>query len=273
MVLAALVVAIDALVLFAVPEASAPRRVQVDLVPLTFLQRHLGLARFFTLGPLQPNYGSYFGIASLNVNDIPIPTAFRTYVHERLDQVVDPKVFVGDLGGGRSPRAPSPEDELQRNLAGYRAAGVKYVLSPAGRVLPERPATFRLVLRTPSTWIYRLSGSASYFSSSERGCAVLARTRTSVRLSCPRQALLIRRETHLPGWSARIDGRRARIHSVDGLFQGVTVPEGSHQVTFSYSPPYVNWGFLAFAAGSGWLLLTPFAGHRRFRRLFGRTAG
>lgn len=80
LLLAVLVVG-DALVLSAIPEFSAPRRVQSDLAPVAFLQRHLGTSRFFTLGPLQPNYGAYFGIASLNVNDIPTPRLFARYVH------------------------------------------------------------------------------------------------------------------------------------------------------------------------------------------------
>jgi hypothetical protein len=121
--LVAVVVAGDVLLLFAIPEASAPRSVRTDLAPVAFLQRHLGQSRFFTLGPLKPNYGSYFGIGSLNINDVPVPSPFADYVRARLDQVVDPTVFVGNLGGGRSPFAPSPRQELLRNLAGYRAAG------------------------------------------------------------------------------------------------------------------------------------------------------
>src|SRR3954451_18591395 len=47
--LASLVVAVDALVLFALPQGSSPRAVSVDLAPVRFLQRHLGTSRFFTL--------------------------------------------------------------------------------------------------------------------------------------------------------------------------------------------------------------------------------
>ena len=65
--LASAIVAVEALLLFVVPEASAPRSARLDTAPRReYLQRHLGSARFFTLGPLQPNYGSYFGVASLN---------------------------------------------------------------------------------------------------------------------------------------------------------------------------------------------------------------
>src|ERR1700761_5561424 len=44
------IVAIDALVLFATPELSAPRAVTVDTAPVAYLRQHLGEGRFFTLG-------------------------------------------------------------------------------------------------------------------------------------------------------------------------------------------------------------------------------
>jgi hypothetical protein len=250
--LAALIVAVDALVLFALPQASALRGADVDTAPVAFLQRHLGTSRFFTLGPLQPNYGSYYGIGSLNVNDVPVPKAFATYVHTRLDEVVDPMVFVGNNGGGRPRSAPTPARELLRNLPAYRAASVAYVLTPAGRPLPEDRA-FTLAFRSASTWIYRLAGAAPYFATAP-GCTVRATARDLVRLACAHPARLVRRETFLRGWSAQVDGRPARVQRVEGVFQAVDVSAGSHRVTFAYSPPHVWWGAGAFAAGCAWLL-------------------
>jgi Bacterial membrane protein YfhO len=261
--LVALLVIAETLVLFAIPEASAPRQVHVDRAPVEFLQRHLGTSRFFTLGPLQPNYGSYFGVGSLNVNDIPIPEAFSAYVHARLDAVVQPHVFVGTYGGGRPTSAPSPEDELFRNLAGYRAAAVAYVLVPASQPLRETPKAFKLVFRSPSTWIYHLAGAASYFTATNPDCPVRGKGRQSVMLSCPTPTVLVRRETDLPGWSVRVDGHPSRLHRFDDLFQAVKIEQGKHQVTFSYSPPHIRWGFVGFAAGCMWLILAPIAARRR----------
>jgi hypothetical protein len=246
---ASAIVIVEALLLFLVPEASAPRSVTIDTAPVGYLQRHLGSGRFFTLGPLQPNYGSYFGIASLNVNDVPVATAFADYVTGRLDQAVDPTVFVGNLGGGRPPSAPSPEAELLRNLAGYRAAGVAYVLTPPGETLP---AGFTLVFRSPTTWIYHLAGADPLISAP--GCTVAA-SGDSARLTCRRRTLLVRRETALPGWHATLDGHSVRLQTVDGLFQALPVGPGSHRVTFSYSPPYLGWAIAAFIAGCAGLAL------------------
>jgi Bacterial membrane protein YfhO len=256
--LATLIVAVDALVLFALPQASAPREVAIDKAPVEFLQRHLGTSRFFTLGPLQPNYGSYYGIGSLNVNDVPVPKAFTAYVHGRLDDVVDPMVFVGNDGGWRPRSAPSPAQELLRNLPAYRAASVAYVLAPAGHPLGHS-RSFALAFRSPTTRIYRLSGTTPYVTA-EPACAVRATTQESVQLSCARPARLVRRETYMRGWSARVDGGPAPVHRIDGVFQAVDVPAGTHSVTFTYSPPYIWWGVAAFAAGcisllAAWLLM------------------
>jgi hypothetical protein len=265
--LLALVVAVDAIVLFAAPELSAPRAVQVDTAPAAFLQRHLATGRFFTLGPVAPNYGSYFGVASLNINDVPIPSRFPGYVRAHLDPFVNASVFVGNLGGGRSPFVPSAEQELVRNLAGYRAAAVSYVLTPAGQSLPPGRSGLALVFRSPTTWIYRVAGAAPLFTASDPGCAVRALGTGSAQVSCPQATTLIRRETYMPGWSAAIDGHGASIRPADGLFQAINVSAGSHRVTFSFAPPNIGWGALAFVVGLAWLLGgTALAARRRIGR-------
>ena len=91
-----------------------------------------------------------------------------------------------------------------------------------------------------------------------------------MQLSCPRAARLVRRETYLPGWTARVDGRPERVQRFAGLFQAVTVTAGTHRITFAYSPPYIGWGFAAFAAGCAWLLLAGASGRRKRRE--GRVA-
>jgi hypothetical protein len=249
-VLAFIVVVADALLLFAVPELSAPRRVVIDTAPVAYLRRHLGSARYFTLGPLAPNYGSYFGLTSLNANDLPVPSSFAQYVHHHLDRFVDPTMFVGNLGGGRSPFVLSPEQELRSNLAGYRRAGVAYVLTPAGQGVPQSPSTFTLVRRTPTTWLYRLAGAAPYMSATHGGCRITSQGRAAARINCSRPASLVRRETYLPGWSATVDGRDTAVRSAaGGVFQSVHVPAGTHEIRFSFAPPNIGWGGVAFLAG------------------------
>jgi hypothetical protein len=247
----ALLVTADAVVLFALPQGSAPRSVHLDLAPVEFLQRHLGTSRVFTLGPLQPNYGTYFGLAELNINELPIPTVFADYVHTRLDQAVDPSALVGNLGGARSVSAPSPVRELLRNVDGYREAAVAYVLVPVGQTLPSN--TFELVFRSPSTWIYRLAEANPYVTAP--GCTIETRSRNAFEVACAHRSGLTRRETYFPGWRATIDGRAAHLERVDGVFQSLTVPAGTHRIAFAYAPPYVEFAYAALALGCAWLLL------------------
>src|SRR6202020_927518 len=83
-------VALEAAVLFAAPALSAPRPAPSALALARFLQPPLGPARFATLGPIQPNFGSYFGLAEINVNDLPVPKGFTRYIQRSLDDNADP---------------------------------------------------------------------------------------------------------------------------------------------------------------------------------------
>ena len=248
--LLALLLAIDAVALFAVPEFSAPRATTVDRAPVTYLRQHLGEGRFYTLGPIAPDYGSYFGLGSIAVDDFP-PQDFAHYVHTRLDPVV---AFTGFRPSGR----PSAQQELMRHLNGYRSVGVRYVLTPAGQSLPQSPSTLRLVFRSPSTRIYQLAGASPYFAAP--GCQVTSSDRQSAVVTCSQPATLTRRETWLAGWSALVDGQPAPIHRVDGLFQAIAVPPGRHRITFSFAPPGMGWAGIGLLLGCALMLVPTLAG-------------
>ena len=250
-----LIVAVDAIVLFAVPEFAAPRSTKVDLAPVAYLRRHLDDGRFFTLGPIAPDYGSYFGLASVSVDDFP-PRAYAAFVHRRLDPVVG---FTGFR-----PPGPSAAHELLRHLDGYRAAGVRYVLTPAGQPLPGSPRGLGLVFRSPSTWIYRLAGASPYVGTA--GCLTTSVARDTARVTCTQPSTLVRRETWLAGWSAQIDGRPTTIRRVEGLFQAVTVPAGSHVITFSFTPPGMGWALPGVLAGCA-LMFVPTVRRRKISLL------
>jgi hypothetical protein len=149
---------------------------------------------------------------------------------------------------------------LLRNLNGYRQLGVDYVLTPSGQQLPQSPTGFQIAAKTPSAWLYHLSGAQRYFTAA--GCRVHSADREHATLDCPRTATLIRRETDLPGWSATVNGHTAAIGRADGLFQTVQIPAGRHSISFSYAPPHIHWAELAFLAG----ILTLAASAVRTRR-------
>ncbi len=134
----ALALVLDASVLFSVPLLTGARNRALDLGGIAFLRSHLGLQRVYAMGPMGPNYGSFFGIASIDYNSVLIPDAWVGYVHRHLDPATDPAVFNGtfpDAQAGGETR----EQAFRRNQAAYAAIGVRYVLRPAGPALRLLP--------------------------------------------------------------------------------------------------------------------------------------
>jgi hypothetical protein len=69
-------------------------------------------------------------------------------------------------------------------------------------------------------------------------------------------------ESWAPGWSARVNGRRAPVYRADYLFMAVPVPEGSVVVELEYRPPMLLPGLAASAVGLIFLVVC-FAPSRR----------
>lgn len=49
-------------------------------------------------------------------------------------------------------------------------------------------------------------------------------------------------QTFYPGWHVYIDGKKTELFEVDGLMQGVFVPDGKHELEFRFEPWYVYLG-------------------------------
>ena len=71
-------------------------------------------------------------------------------------------------------------------------------------------------------------------------------------MDADRQTIVSVAQQALPGWNVEVDGRSAEVVVVDGLFLGVRVPEGRHDIRFTYSSPWLRTSlaisFLAIAA-------------------------
>ena len=258
-------VMLDATTLLIVPELSAPRAATLDVAPVTFLRSHVGTSRFYTLGPIQPNYGSYFGIASINVNDTPIPRAWSSYIVDKLDPGAVPLIFTGTRP--QDPRTrPAAAEAFLEHLASYQEVAVKYVVAPAGFTFPKTPVSesLRLVFSDAVATIFELPHPRPYFEASVGECTLEPAGRERVRTSCPRAFTLVRRELFMPGWKAFADGETLRVEKGGELFQAVEIPAGTHVVRYRYVPPYFGAMLLAFASGG---LVLVFAEARRRRTL------
>lgn len=128
----ALVVVGEALILFALPLTSGRDGGHLDTGTIAFLRANLGLQRFTTLGgALVPNYGAYWGLASINHNLIPVPQRWSDYLHRAIDPDSDPVQFYGADGGnmaGIRRRAAALAPRIDA-LAGL---GVRYLLQDHG---------------------------------------------------------------------------------------------------------------------------------------------
>jgi len=75
----------DAVAMFVIPQLSSVHKGQVDNAAIKFLQEHEGLSRTYVLGsPMSPNFGAYFGVATINHDVLPSPTLWVDYIDRHL---------------------------------------------------------------------------------------------------------------------------------------------------------------------------------------------
>lgn len=235
-------VAGEALVLFAAPFASAPRPAPVDLAAVRYLQAHVGLDRVTTLGPLHPNFGSMFQIPEIGVSDLPVPSAYTSYVHSHLATNLGTLPFTGTTTA--HPAEGGPGQQLTEHLQAYEAVGVRYVLVGAsGTDVTGRPwpppslaAVVRPVYRDPTVVIYELPHPAPHFSTSGSPCTVTATSFNRVETRCARRATLHVLSLWMPGWSATVNGSPLPVRR-DGIFQQVALPAHEAVVRLDFTPP------------------------------------
>lgn len=91
-----LVALCEGLALFGFPLLSAyPEAPRPDQSLITALRAETGLQRFVTIGPVEPNYGAYLGIASINHNAIPTPKTWIQRLRQDFGSKVDSVTFNG----------------------------------------------------------------------------------------------------------------------------------------------------------------------------------
>jgi hypothetical protein len=76
----------------------------------------------------------------------------------------------------------------------------------------------------------------------------------TLQVETDRDGLLLLTDAHYPGWEATIGGRPVPVYQADGLFRGVVIPAGVHEVEFSYRPHSLRAGIMISLAGGALLL-------------------
>ena len=242
---AGIVLVTEACLLFMVPQMSAPRNLRLDRSAVRFLRENLGTQRFFSFGPITPNYGSYLGIAQLNVNDLPTPAAWDRFAARDLNPNGSPQLLTGF--SPLEPNGPDGFAAFATHTAGYLDAGVKYLV--LGKGMRERvdkaalPAN--LVFENDIVDIYELRNPAPYFSAA--GCELAYSGWDRVSATCVAPSVMRRSELVMVGWSATVNGKTSAVGVVDDRYQTVNLPQGTSTVVFDFAPPHAVLSWLASA--------------------------
>ena len=235
------IVAVDSLGMFVVPQFSAARVGPLDLGPVEFLQSHLGSQRYYGLGPIAPNYGSYFQIASINANDALLPKDWSRYVTQKLNDNVNPLTFTG--ADPANPRGPSNPQEFVDHLAGYAAIGVTYVLEVRSTIPPETAAQHGLtrVYSDDIFEILQLPDPAAYWHTGDGArCTIGPQDATHADVDCAVGGSLVRLEQYMPGWTAVVNGRGVPVQRADPIFQKIPLQAGHNRIVFTFAPPHIG---------------------------------
>jgi hypothetical protein len=125
----------------------------------------------------------------------------------------------------------------------YATAAIAHIVSTY-----ELPEPWHLVAHAGEVGVYRNPQAWPMAALFTRGVASMRYAQweldtSSARIvvNAPRAGLLVLRQQAAPGWEVEVDGKRAQPLVIDGVFRGVEVNEGRHEVVWRYRP----WTFTA----------------------------
>jgi hypothetical protein len=90
--------------------------------------------------------------------------------------------------------------------------------------------------------------------------------RIELTVDADREMLVSVAQQALPGWELEVDGQRAEVVEVDGIFLGARLAPGLHSVAFTYRSPLLAFTLLVAAlavVATVGLLIADTVGHRR----------
>jgi len=235
--LVASLVVLESLVYFVVPSVMAPATVTVDSAPIAFLRAHLGHERFVSLGPIAPNWGTYYHLSELTMIDLPFPKNFANLVRTQLAQGESQPVNQYTVENGVTG-IELYERAIAAHLTTYEQASAKYLV--ANSSLPLLTALtsegVHKVFDDHTVAIYELPNPHPFFSTTP-GCTLTTTSLTTVKVDCTKPATLTRSELFMDGWYASVNGRSVLVRS-SGVYEALSLPAGVSTVTFTYRPPH-----------------------------------
>jgi hypothetical protein len=133
----------------------------------------------------------------------------------------------------------------------FAYAGVAYILTKG-----QAPSPWNHVAGAGSVRVFRnlqafpmaahfTPGSASV----RRGEWTVGTSSARITVNAPGDGIVVLRQQPARGWRVKVDGKRAEPLVIDGIFRGVNVAKGRHEILWIYRPP-------AFFIGAGLTILT-----------------
>jgi hypothetical protein len=241
----------ESLVMFIAPTLQSPKQVVVDQAPITYLQEHQGEDRFLNLGVLYPNWGSQYGLNSLNAIDLPFPASFAKFVSTQLAPGLTHE------GQFITPRNIEGQQNIANELAAYEGASVKFLMLPSstGLITALTKLGVTRVFKDSSVAIYEMPDARPFYSAASSSCSVTSPDVANAQVSCPSGGTtIVRTELAMAGWHAYVNGRPAAVGVADGVYQSVEVPTGNSTVTFDFVPPHEQYAQLAALLAALFLL-------------------
>lgn len=244
--LIALVVVGESLFLFVVPSAEAAKSIDLDTGVISYLQQHQGEDRVLDFGVLNANWASQYDINSLSAIDLPFPRSYSNFIQRQLFPGLTPAnqfVIHGGITG-----ITEQETELAQHFRAYEDASVKYLL--INDKVPLLASLVKLGVRPVYedtlgiATVYELPHPRAFFSTPSASCTFVSTTDNAVDVTCPSSATLVRTELSMKGWRAYVNGTEVTIHTRDGVYQEISVPAGTSQVTFAFTPPHEKYAIL-----------------------------
>lgn len=144
-----------------------------------------------------------------------------------------------------APLASAPYMRMYRRMLrepnpdAFAQAGVAYVL-----MRKQAPAPWYGVAAAGDVRVFRNPQAFPMAAHFTPGSASVRRADWSVDTSsaritvnAPGDGIVVLRQQPARGWRVTVDGKRAEPLVVDGIFRGVSVPRGRHDILWTYRPP------------------------------------